>query len=194
VKPLPIVVLVVSAVAALAAAAQAAVPTHLTVNAPASVGLGEEIILEARLATADGQPVAGARLELRQVGAVGERMIAEAQTDAEGTASFVHREYSVAALSLRVAFAGSPSRSGSQADTLVTISGVEPERGVVMSHAPGPLAKGTLFLVLGAVWLTYIYAVSRVVRVRLDKEKEGDPRRPVASRQAHRSLEGGRSR
>jgi len=68
VKPLPIVVLVVSAVAALAAAAQAAVPTHLTVNAPASVGLGEEIILEARLATADGQPVAGARLELRQVG------------------------------------------------------------------------------------------------------------------------------
>lgn len=151
-------------------AAAAAVPTRLTLTAPSSVELGEEILLEARLVTADGQPVAGASLELRQVGAVGERMMAQATTDADGAAMFVHREYSVAALALRVAFPGSPAASSSHADTLVGISGVEPKPAVIMAHAPSPLVKGTLFVLLGTIWLTYIYAASRVVHVARDTQ------------------------
>lgn len=155
----------VVALSALAGAAAAAVPTRVALTAPTSVDLGEEILLEARLVTADGQPVADAPLELRQVGAVGERVMAQSTTDADGTATFVHREYSVASLALRVAFAGGPAASASHADVLITINGVEPKPAVVMSHAPSLLVKGILFSLLGTIWFTYIYAVSRVVRV-----------------------------
>ncbi len=156
--------------------AQAAVPTRISVSAPAAVDLGEEIVLDATLLTADGQPVAGERLELRQVGAVGERTMAGAATDARGRASFTHREFMVAALTLRVAFAGTSAYEPSRADVQVSISGIEPQPAVMMSHTPGPLVKGTLFFVLGSVWLTYIYAASRVIRVRLDTQKGGRSR------------------
>lgn len=166
--PFRTLVLVVSALGACAASAQAATPTRLVLTAPSSVALGEEILLEARLTTNGGQPVAGAGLELRQVGAVGERVMAQAVTDAEGRASLGHREYSVSALTLRVAFHGSPSYGPSRADTLVAISGVEAAPTFVMSHAPSPLVKGILFSLLGSIWLTYVYAASRVARVARD--------------------------
>lgn len=169
-KTLTITVLIVSALGGSVAAAEAAgIPTALTMTAPSAVDLGEELVVEARLTTADGHPVAGVPLTLRQVGAVGERTMAEATTDAGGAASFVHREYTVAALTLKVAFAGNTSYGPSQAEVTVAIAGVEAKPAVVMSHAPGPLTKGILFGLLGSVWLTYLFAASRVVRVARDK-------------------------
>lgn len=172
-RPLLVVLLAAVVLEVFAAPAQAAAPTRISVTAVAAVELGEEIVLDATLLTADGQPVAGERLELRQVGAVGERTMAGAETDASGRASFMHREFMVAALTLRVAFAGTGAHAPSRADVQVSISGIEPQPAVVMSHTPGPLVKGTLVLVLGSVWLTYIYAASRVIRVRLDTQKGG---------------------
>ena len=72
------------------------------------------------------------------------------------------------ALTLRVAFHGSPSYGPSRADTLVAISGVEVAPTLVMSHAPSPLVKGILFSLLGSIWLTYVYAASRVALVARD--------------------------
>ena len=160
--------------AVFAASAEAAVPTRVTLTAPSAVELGEDIQLDARLLTADGRPVPGAALELRQVGAVGERMIAQATTDAQGSASFVHREYTVPALNLRVAFPGNPAQAAAHADVSVSISGIEVEPSVVMAHSPGPLIKGTLFLLLGSVWLTYVYAASRVACLAFDDRKTSE--------------------
>lgn len=172
-KRLTVAILVAYGLAVLAASAQAASPTRLTLSAPEAVGLGEEIFVEATLVTGDGQAVAGERLEFRQVGVVGERVIAEAATDARGQALFIHREFMVPALTLRVAYAGTPAHGPSQADVQVAVDGIEPQPAVVMSHTPSPLVKATLSLVLGSVWLTYIYAASRVIRVRLDAQKGG---------------------
>jgi len=152
--------------------------TRVTLTGPATVRLGEEIALEARLLTSAGAPVGGAVLELRQVGAVGERVITTSTTDAQGTAFLVHREYTVPLLTLRVAFRGSAVLAASHADLSVTVQGIEVEPSVIMAHSPGISIKIPLFLLLGSVWLTYIYAASRVARVALEA------RRP----------EGGRSR
>ena len=159
--------------AVFAASAEAAAPaaTRLTLTGPATVELGEEIELEARLLTAGGAPLAGAVLELRQVGAVGERVIGEATTDAQGGAFLSHREYTVPVLTLRVAFRGTPAQAASHADFSVTVTGIEVEPSVVMTHSPGPAIKTTLFLLLGSVWLTYIYAASRVARVALEDRR-----------------------
>lgn len=185
-KPLAIAVAAISTLLLLAASAQAAVPTRLSLTAPSSVGLGEEILLGARLTTTDGQPVVGVRLELRQVGAVGERIMAQAETDAEGRVSFAHREYSIPVITLQVAFQGSMSFTAARAEARVEITGIEPEPAVVMSHTPGPLVKGILFSVLATVWLTYLYAASRVARLAFDRDGR--------SARSRRSLEGGRAR
>ena len=178
-KTLPVALLTILGFAVFAASAEAASPTRVTLTAPSAVELGEEIELEARLLTAGGAPLAGAVLEIRQVGAVGERVIGEATTDAQGVAFLTHREYTVPVLTLRVAFRGTPAQAASHADVSVTVTGIEVEPSVVMTHSPGPAIKTTLFLLLGSVWLTYIYAASRVVRLAFD-----DRRTP----------EGGRSR
>lgn len=167
-KTLTAGLLTILGVAVFAASAETAAPTQVTLTAPPAVELGEEIQLDARLLTADGRPVPGAALQLLQVGAVGVRMIAQATTDAQGSASFVHREYTVPALTLRVAFPGSPVQAAAHADVSVTVSGVEVKPSVVMIHSPGLAVKTTLFLLLGGVWLTYMYAASRVARVALE--------------------------
>ncbi len=158
--------------------ASAAAPTRLSVTAPASTGMGEEITVEARLTTGEGQPVAGAALTLSQVGIVGQRTMARATTDEQGLASFLHAEFTLAALSLRVAFAGNAGLSPSHADLEVEITGIAVPPAVAMGHAPGPLAKMVLFAVLGSVWLTYAFAASFIVRIRRDSEKTG--REPYA--------------
>lgn len=160
-----VVILVLAAWTVLARAAPAA---RLTLTAPGEVALGEEIELEAHLVGGDGRPVAGAVIELRQVGAVGERLIAHETTDAQGAASFVHREYTVPLLTLRAALRGGAGRAAASADVVVSVSGIEQPPSVVMAHTPGPAIKGILFLLLGSVWLTYLYAASRVARVAIE--------------------------
>lgn len=145
--------------------------TRVTLTGPESVGLGEEIGLEARLLTAAGAPIAGAVLELRQVGAVGERVITTSTTDAQGNAYLSHREYTVPWLTLRVAFRGTTLQAASSAEVSVTVNGIEVEPSVVMSHSPSVSIKTTLFLVLATVWLTYAYAASRAARVALEARR-----------------------
>ncbi len=163
-----IAVLTATALTLLAARASAATPTHLSVTLPESVGMGEDIAIEARLTTSDGQPVAGATLTLFQVGAVGQRPMGQATTDEKGVASFLHHEFTLAHLSLRVGFPGDPRLGPSRAEADVTITGVEVPPSVTMSHTPSPLVKAVLFSVLGAVWLTYTFAGSCILRVFRD--------------------------
>lgn len=166
-----VVILVLAGVCTSAGAVDAQPSTRLTLSAPQTVALGDEIELEARLLSGAGRPVPGAVLELRQVGAVGERVIAQETTDAQGTAFFVHREYTVPLLTLRVAFRGGAGQAAAYADAVVPVSGIELRPSVVMAHSPSPAIKGVLFLLLGSVWLTYIYAASRVARVALEDRK-----------------------
>src|SRR3972149_351186 len=147
--------MLLAALALTGSAAAAPAATRLTPTGPAT----------------GGAPLAGAVLELRQVGAVGERVIGEATTDAQGGAFLSHREYTVPVLTLRVAFRGTPAQAGSHADFRVTVTGIEVEPSVVMTHSPGPAIKTTLVLLLGRVWLTYIYAASRVARVALEDRR-----------------------
>ncbi len=157
-----------------AARASAATPTHLTVTLPQSVGLGEDIVIEARLTAADGQPVAGAVLTLFQAGAVGQRSMGQATTDERGVASFLHHEFTLAHLSLRVGFPGDTRLGPSRAEAGVAITGVEVPPSVTMSHTPSPLVKAILFSVLGAVWMTYAFAASCTLRIiREDRGAKG---------------------
>ena len=178
---LPIIVL-----GLVTSAAVAAVPTRVTLTSPSSVETGEEIPLKARLLTDGGRPVGGVRLELRQVGAVGERVMAEATTDGTGVATFVHREYTIPALTLRIVFRGNASFAEAQADRRVVVNGLGAQPAVVMSHTPSPLVKGTLFSLLATVWLTYLYSASRVAYLAL---AGGEGRA-----QSRRSHGGGRAR
>jgi len=164
-RPVIMGLMVLAALALAGPAAAAPAPTRMTLTGPEVAELGDEIELEARLRTAGGAPIPEAVLEFRQVGAVGERVIGEVTTDAQGVAFLSHREYTVPALTLRVAFRGTPAQAASHADVSVAISGIEVEPSVVMTHSPGLAIKTTLFLLLGSVWLTYIYAASRVARV-----------------------------
>lgn len=158
-----------AATAALAATqAGAAMPTRLGLAAPRSVEVGEDLTIEARLTTGNGRPVPGATVRLFQVGAVGQRVMAEATTDDNGAVSFLHQEYTLASIVLRVAFAGNTRLAPSQADAEVEVTGIEVSPAVTMSHAPGPLAKGVLFLVLGSVWATYVFAGACVFRIIRD--------------------------
>ena len=170
-KPVIMGLMVLAALALAVPAAAAPAPTRMTLTGPEVARPGEEIELEARLRTAGGAPIPEAVLEFRQVGAVGERVIGEATTDAQGVAFFSHRECTVPALTLRVAFLGTPAQAASHADVSVTVSGIEVEPSVVMTHSPGLAIKTTLFLLLGSVWLTYIYAASRVARVALEDRR-----------------------
>ena len=151
----------------LAFPAQAAPAPRLTLTGPEQVALGEEILVGARLVGSDGRPLSGAVIELRQVGAVGERVIAEETTDGQGSASFVHREYTVPLLTLRAVVRGGAGQAAS-ADVVVSVSGIELPPSVVMAHAPGPAIKTALVLLLGSVWLTYLYAASRVAHVAIE--------------------------
>ena len=171
-KSLMMFALVLLATLTLAATTLAApAATRVILTAPAAVELGEPIEIEARLLTSSGVPIAGAALELRQVGAVGERVIGQSTTDAQGTAFLSHREYMVPWLTLRVAFRGTALQAASYADVSVTVNGIEVEPSVVMSHSPGVSIKTALFLVLATVWLTYIYAASRAARVALEARR-----------------------
>lgn len=145
--------------------AYGATATRLLLTAPGAVGMGEEIVIGARLTTVDGQAVAGAVLTLYQVGAVGQRKIDAATANENGVASFAHSELAVAQLTLRVVFAGSAQHGASQADAQVEITDIEIPPAIVMAHAPGSLTKGILFSILGAVWLTYLFAASCVLRI-----------------------------
>lgn len=145
--------------------AYGAMAVRLVLTAPAAVGMGEEIIVEVRLTTVDGRAVAGAVLTLYQVGAVGQHKMGTATTNENGVASFAHSEYTVAHLALRVIFAGDAQHEPGQADAEVAITDVEIPPAVVMAHAPGSLVKGILFSILGAVWLTYLFAASCVIRI-----------------------------
>ncbi len=179
-KILTIVALTLLALLTCAASTLAApAATRVVLTGPQSVALGEEIGLEARLLTAAGAPVSGAALELRQVGAVGERFITTSTTDAQGNAYLSHREYTVPWLTLRVAFRGTAVQAPSHADLSVAVNGIEVPPSVVMSHSPAASIKTLLFLVLATVWLTYAYAASRAVRLALE---------------ARRTPQGGRSR
>ena len=153
--------------------ATAAVSTRLSVTGPSTVGLGEEISVEARLTTADDRPIAGAVLTLFQVGAVGQRAMSTATTDAQGVAWFLHNEFTVAYLSLRVAYAGDAVRVPESADLSVEVTGIEVTPAVVMPHTPSLPVKTVFFLLLGTVWLTYAFAASSILRI----VREGGPRR-----------------
>ncbi|MBI4280446.1 MAG: polysulfide reductase NrfD [Armatimonadetes bacterium] len=144
---------------------QAKMPTRLTVSAPTSVEMGEDLMVEARLTTADGQPLAGAAVILFQVGAVGERVMARAATDEKGMASFRHNEYTIPHITLRVTFAGDARHAPARGGAEVEITGVKVPPSVSMRHTPGPLTRAAIFLVLGGVWLTYAYAGSFILRI-----------------------------
>jgi hypothetical protein len=174
-----------------AAPATAKIPTRLMLTVPASVGMGEEIAIEARFTTADGRPVPGAVLTLSQVGAVGQRAMGRATTDEKGAASFFHNEFTLAALSLRVAFAGDAQYGPATADADLEITGIEVPPAVPMSHTPSPLVKAVLFSVLGSVWATYLFAVSYIFRITREGRdtKEGQTAR-TADRRPLRQKEG----
>ncbi len=186
-----LVVLVGAALTLSAGRTSAATPTRLTLVVPPSVGIGEEITVEARLVTPDGKPAAGASLTLYQVGAVGQRIMARATTDEKGAAQFLHSEFTVADLSLRVAFAGDGRYGPAAADADIAITGVEVPPAVSMSHTPGPLVKGALFSILGAVWITYGFAASCIVRVIRQGRSTaaGQGRRVRSSMASHREGE-----
>lgn len=173
-KTMQVATLVLVVVAAYAGLVSAAAPTNLAVTAPPTVGVGEDFTVEAMLRTADGRPLAGAPLTLFQVGAVGERSMAQATTDEKGMAYYNHSEFTVAHLSLRVRFAGNAEHAPAAAQTDVEISGIDVPPAVAMAHTPGPLVKTVLFSILGAVWLTYVFAGSCIVRiVRHSSESKG---------------------
>lgn len=157
--------MILAALAISAGGAVAATPTRLTITAPPTAGMGEDITVEARLSAADGQLLAGATLDLFQVGAVGERVLARVTTDEKGEASFVHNEFTVAHLALRVRFAGDAQHGPAMAQAHLEIFGIEVLPAVVMAHTPSPLVKGVLFSLLGAVWLTYAFAGLCVLRI-----------------------------
>jgi 5-hydroxyisourate hydrolase-like protein (transthyretin family) len=169
VNRLLLVVLVGAALTVFAGRTSAAAPTRLTLTVPPSVGLGEEITVEARLVSADGKPAAGASLTLYQVGAVGQRAMAKATTDEKGAAAFRHAEYTVADLTFRVDFVGSAEYGASHADADVHVTGIDVPPSVGMAHTPSLLVKGVLVSVLGGVWLTYLYAASHVLRLMREK-------------------------
>ncbi len=164
---------VVAALGVTTGRAAAALPTRLTVTGPSTVGLAEEISLEARLMTADGRPIEGAALTLFQVGAVGQRAMSTTTTDAQGVAWFLHSEFTVAYMSLRVVYAGDAVHTPASADLAAEVTGIEVAPAVVMRHAPSPLVKTVLFLLLGTVWLTYAFAASSILRI----VREGGTRR-----------------
>jgi hypothetical protein len=145
--------------------AGAVVPTRITLSAPAFVEIGEDISIEARLTTLDGLPLTGRTLTLYQVGAVGQRVMARETTDEKGVAWFLHNEFTVPFLALRVVFAGDGQYGSSQADVRVEVRGIKVPPSVPMSHSPSPLTKAVLFTILGAVWLTYAYAGTCIVRI-----------------------------
>ncbi len=171
--------LLLVALAAHVGLAASVAPTSLTITAPPSVGMGEDITVEARLSTAIGEPLARVPLSLSQVGAVGEREMAQATTDEKGVASFLHTEFTIAHLLLRVRFAGDAKHGPSAATTRVEISGIDVPPAVVMVDTPSPLVKAVLFSILGAVWLTYTFAGSCIIRIvrQSDREGGGSPRR-----------------
>ncbi len=107
-------------------------------------------------------------ITLFQVGAVGQRPMGRATTDEKGAASFLHHEYTLAHLSLRVAFPGDARLGPSQAEADVEITGIEVPPAVVMSHTPSPFVKVVLFSVLGTVWITYAFAGSCILRIVRD--------------------------
>ncbi len=148
--------------------ADAATPTRLVLTTPSSVGVGEDITIDAQLVTVDGRPVPGAVLTLSQVGVVGQRVMQRVKTDEKGAASFLHNEFTLAHLAVRVAFAGDAQFASAAADAEIAIAGVEVPPAVPMSHAPGLVVKAALFSVLGAVWITYLFAASCIVRVVRD--------------------------
>ena len=163
-----IAALAAAALTLLAARASAATPTQLTVTAPESVDMGGDIVIEARLTASDGQPVPGAALTMFQVGAVGQRPMGRATTDEKGVASFLHQEYTLAHLSLRVSFPGDARLGPSQAEAEITIAGIKVPPSVTMSHTPSSFVKTILFSVLGTVWITYAFAGSCILRIFRD--------------------------
>jgi len=128
----------------------------------------EDITIDAQLVTVDERPVPGAVLTLSQVGVVGQRVMQRVKTDEKGAASFLHNEFTLAHLAVRVAFAGDAQFASAAADAEIAIAGVEVPPAVPMSHAPGLVVKAALFSVLGAVWITYLFAASCIVRVVRD--------------------------
>lgn len=162
------------AVALMVEPARAATPTRLTLTAPSAVKAREDISIHARLTTDGGRPVPGVIVTLYQVGAVGRHSMGRATTDAKGLASFLHQESTVAYLSLQVVFTGDSRWGSSQAKAEVEITGIEIPPAVVMAHTASPLVKGVVFLVLGSVWATYLFAGSSIVRIlRAGRDEKG---------------------
>ncbi len=165
-SPIRLAMVTIAALGTVALPVQAAaIPTHLRLTLPPAVEIGGEIMVEAALTTADGVPVAGAMLTLFQVGAVGQRLMARTPTDERGLASFLFSEFTVPHLDLRVVFPGDGAHGSSVVDAAVDVSGIDLPPSVLMAHNPGPLTKSVLFSILAAVWLTYGFAASCVVRV-----------------------------
>jgi hypothetical protein len=158
--------------------------------APPPTKLGEVVTLRAKLADPDGKPISGAAIDfssperfLNTDGAVG---LAQAVTDAQGTAAADWQARSDGSLTLTASFAGDKRFMGARATAAVEISGdgslYEQQAGVrvpglngapvaVMvdvspSLSPWPrLSAWPLVVVLVIVWSLYARAVSLIFTI-----------------------------
>lgn len=123
--------LVAAAVAASAlapaAGAGSAAPTTLRIESPAAAILGEIVVVRARLAGADGTPIARAAIvfatEAEFLNETGEAEVAEAVTGPDGAAQAEWQPRTSGPVSVIATFSGDPTHAPSRATASVTVSG-----------------------------------------------------------------------
>lgn len=122
-----VTVLVVTALALSAPLAAASQPTAISIGAPATAELGQQVTLQARLVNGAGQPIAKAQVIFVSpatfLGTSGDVVVASATTDKTGLATADWQVRRNGTLAVRAEFSGDDQYASSQAATQMIVSG-----------------------------------------------------------------------
>ncbi|MEK7862033.1 MAG: NrfD/PsrC family molybdoenzyme membrane anchor subunit [Chloroflexota bacterium] len=173
------------------------VATQLTAAVPAQVALGQSLEARARLTDTTGKPIAKAVIAFSSrrtfLGTTDHAMLADATTDANGTATAVFALRSAGTIEIRAVYRGDESRAPAIATAAVTVTGdaqlyvqtagvrvpglnEPPQTGEVVLGEPNGLLRliGGLWpslsgwpiaLVLLTIWSLYVFVAYLVTRI-----------------------------
>lgn len=158
-------------------------PTDITVSAPATVTLGDQVTLQARLVSGS-RPLSQAHvffsLPTSFLGASGDEMLADVVTDSDGLAKADFQARSTGAVTVKAQFRGDASYAPSESGASMQVSGsqqlyAEKESISLQGWNRAPLASGSwphwalsgwpIAAVLIVVWSMYgvaVYFMSRI--------------------------------
>lgn len=143
-------------------------PTRILLELPASPAKAKIFGVSARLVDEAERPIGGAEVTFYQSTGFGPLPIKTVTTDEQGLASLRLRETYLDRLSLGARFAGDGRYAPTQAEGEIVFRGAP---GIRLPHparhspSPSLAVKSLVFLVVGAVWVTYGYAILLVVQM-----------------------------